>query len=197
MLKGRVKNLIIVATTLALNLIITSQVVFADNEITVSVSPASVEMSLTPEVFSSMSQTLTVTTSDSAGYTVDIAASGNTNSLIHQSDPTYYIPTFTLPEGSSSLPAGSTGYGYGYSIDSGANYLPVPTPGTTQRIFETSSGGTHEHGLTFGALVSTTQASGTYTGAVEIQVVGKLSPCPPNKICYYGNGDDVVGEMPD
>lgn len=197
MLRGRIKNLIIVITILALNLIITSQVVFAENEITVDISPSSVEMSLTPEAFSSMSQTLTITSSSTAGYTVDLAASGNTNALVHQLDPTYYIPTFTLPEGSPSLPADSTGYGYGYSTDSGVNYLPIPTPGTSQKIFETSSSGTHEHILTFGALVSADQASGTYTGAVEIQVVGKLDPCPPNKICYYGNDDDGTGEMPD
>lgn len=184
-------------TILALNLIFTSQVVFADNDITISILPSSVEMALTPEVFSSMSQTLTISTSSAAGYTVKIAASGNTNSLIHQSDPTYYIPTFTLPEGSSSLPADSTGYGYGYSIDGGANYLPIPTPGVSQKIFETNSGGVHEHNLTFGALVSAAQASGTYSGAAEIQVVSKLDPCPPNKICYYGNDDDGTGEMPD
>ena len=197
MLKGRIKNLTIVTITLALNLIIMHQAVFADSNITISLSPELVEMSLNPEVFSSASQTLTISTTGAAGYTVDLTASGSTNSLIHQSDPTYFIPTFTLPEGSSSLPADSTGYGYGYSIDDGVNYLPVPAPGESQQIFETSSTGTHEHNLTFGALVDGTQPSGTYVGAVEIQVVGKLDPCPPNKICYYGNDDDGAGVMPD
>ena len=198
MLRGHIKKGIFkLITILALNLIFGSQAVFAVDNITVDITPSSVNLSLTPGVFASTSQTVTVTSSSEAGYVVNLAPTGSTNALVHQSDPTITIPTFTLPSGSSSLSAGSTGNGYGYSIDSGANYLPVPAPSSSSRLFETSSAGTDEYGLTFGALVPLSQPQGTYTGSVTIQAVAKLDPCLPNKICYYGNGDDVVGEMPD
>ena len=198
MLRGHIKKGIFkLITILALNLIFSGQAVFAVDNITVDITPSSVNLSLTPGVFASTSQTVTVTSSSEAGYVVNLAPTGSTNALVHQSDPTITIPTFTLPSGSSSLSAGSTGNGYGYSIDSGANYLPVPAPSSSSRLFETSSAGTDEYGLTFGALVPLSQPQGTYTGSVTIQAVAKLDPCLPNKICYYGNGDDVVGEMQD
>ena len=191
------RGLLYLFTLTIFSLVITNQVVFAADEISVSISPANLAMNATPEIFASSSQTLTVSTTSLAGYTVDLAPSGSSNALLNQENPSITIPTFTLPSGSDSQPLGSTGYGYGYSTDGGVNYSSVPAPGSSKKVFEASSSGENEHVLTFGALVSIDKPQGSYSNSVIIQVIAKLDPCPRDKICYYGNGDDGTGTMPD
>lgn len=176
-----------------LNLVFANQVVFAADTLSIAISPSSVNMEATPDIFASASQTITVSTTSIAGYSVSIATSGSSNALINQLNPDVIIPTFVA--GSSGLPAGETGYGYGFSIDSGANYFSVPEPGSSQKIFETSSSGEYEHNLTYGTLVSMENPSGTYENTLIIQAVANLAPCPSNSICYAGNGDDGTGDM--
>lgn len=191
-----IKKIIVVVFAL-LNLVFTKQAIFATDQITISVSSDTALLEPTPEVFTTTSQTLTVSTTSAVGYTVSIGPSGSSNALIHTSNPDLTIPTFTLPGDSASLPAASTGYGYGYSTDNGVNYLPIPAPGTNQIAFETDSAGTNEHTLTFGSLIPIETPSGTYTSTLTIQAVAKLAPCPPNTICYRGNNDDGSGIMSD
>ncbi|MBR2996917.1 InlB B-repeat-containing protein [Candidatus Saccharibacteria bacterium] len=177
------------------NLVFANQAVFAEDSLSIAISPSAASMEATADVFATTSQTLTVSTTNLAGYTVSIAATGSSNALIHQLNPNLSIPTFTLPTGATSIPAGSTGYGYGFSVDGGANYFSIPEPGFSQKIFETSSAGENEHNLTYGTLVSPEQPSGTYSNTLIIQAVVNLAPCPENNICYYGNDDDGTGTM--
>lgn len=193
----RTKTKFLIIMIVFFSLVVTNQAVFAEDTITVNVSPANLAMQVIPEVFSSASQTITVSATSSAGYNVSISPTGSSNALINQADSSYSIPTFTLPNGVESLPANSTGYGYGYSIDNGLNYLPVPEPGASKKIYETSSSGTNNHTLTFGALVPMEKPQGSYTNSVAIIVVANLQPCLPNRICYYGNDDDKTGIMPE
>lgn len=192
----RIKKVLIFALPVILSLIISGRVVFADDTISISISSDTASISVLPDIFNTTSQTITVSTTSIAGYTVDLAPSGPSNALINEADSSLTIPTFTLPEGATSLPANSTGYGYGFSTDSGTNYYPVPAPEeSSQRIYETSSAGLNEHVLTFGALVPHDTPSGIYSGAIVIQAVAKLEPCPADHICYYGNRDDGTGAM--
>lgn len=182
--------------SLAITTIFGCQAFAADDELTVSFSTNQIILDLMPEQFESGSQTLTISTTNTTGYTGTLSTTGPSTSLIETSDNTLTIPTFTLPSGSSSLPAGSTGYGYGYSTDNGANYLPVPDPaGLGDKIFETRTSGTYNHVLTFGAMVQQNTAAGEYTNTLLIQVVAN-DPfvCEANLICYRGNGDDGEGE---
>ena len=99
MLRGHIKKGIFkLITILALNLIFSGQAVFAVDNITVDITPSSVNLSLTPGVFASTLQTVTVTSSSAAGYVVNLAPTGSTNALVHQSDPTITIPHLYLTE---------------------------------------------------------------------------------------------------
>ncbi len=194
-MRGVKKIVFAITTTAFLSLVYFNQAVFADYELEISVSSNNVNLAVTPEVFTSSSQTLTVSTTSLAGYTVKLAPTGSSNALIHQTNSELTIPTFTLPAGSESLPAGSTGYGYGFSIDNGLNYYPIPAPNTNQPIFSTSEPGENEHTLTFGALTAMSYPSGSYSNTITIQATANLTICPANNICYYGNDDDGTGTM--
>lgn len=181
-------------TTALLSLILGSQAVFAEEEITISLSPDSATLSLLPGNFGFVNQTISVSSTSLAGYNIKLRTLSA--SLVHQDDETLSIPTFSLPEGASSLPAESTGYGYGYSIDSGQNYYPAPGPNTSgKQIFKTNEPGQYQHTITFGAKVPTNTISGIYSNTFIFFVVANLDPCPANSICYYGNNDDGTGTM--
>ncbi len=180
-----------------LSLVFSNQAVFAEDSLSITVPSDTVSLTAYPGIFASESQTITASTSSTAGYTVTLSPAGSSNSLHLETDPSYAIPTFTIPQGSSSLPAGSTGHGYGFSTDDGANYFAIPAVNTSKQIFKTSSAGTNQHDLTFGILVSSEDPSGDYDGTILLQVVANLSPCSPGKICYYGNNDDGTGQMED
>lgn len=170
--------------------------VFATSDLSITLSPENATISAQSEMLSTASQTVTAYTSDSHGYTVKLRGPANTSALVNTQDPTYTIPTFTLPSGSSSLPADDTGYGYGYSLDGGSNYLPIPEPQAQPvDLFHTSTAGQNTHNLTYGVLVPDNQQPGTYTNTVNIYIVANFVPCPNGNICYYGNGDDNTGSM--
>ena len=173
-----------------------NQDVFADSSVSISISPNSVVLDLLPGAFDSDSQTITASTTDSAGYTIKIATAGESSSLVNTVDSSKTIPTFSLPSGQDSIPVASLGDGYGYSIDNGANYLPVPSPSDTAKVlFRTTSAGQNTHTLTFGAKIPLDTTAGQYENTFNIQIVANLSPCPSGNICYYGNGDDGTGTM--
>ena len=171
---------------------------FAEDELTISISNNLVEMSLSQGEFSEESQIITAKTTDPAGYSIKIRTSGDSSALTNVLDDNYTIPTFSLPSGASSIPVSEIGNGYGYSIDGGNNYLPVPEPNTpATTLFKTTAAGQNTHELTFGVNVPTDTVAGTYMNTFIIEIVANLDPCDVESICYYGNGDDGTGSMPD
>ena len=194
-MKGiRAITTIVIGTVLSL--IMGNQAVFAEGDLSISISSDTASMSVAPGIFTSTSQTIAASTTNSGGYTVKMDTTGPSSSLINTSDNSYSIPTFTLPSGSPSLPANSTGYGYGYSTDGGSNYLPIIEPtDPSVRLFATAVSGANTHTLTFGTMAPFDVSPGTYTNEVAIYIVANVVPCPVNSICYDGNGDDGTGAM--
>ena len=167
-------------------------------EVEISISDDTVDMNLLPGRFGEESQIITASTDSVAGYTIRIRTTGQSSALTNTEDDSYTIPTFVLPSGAESIPVSELGDGYGYSLDGGANYLPVPEPSVhATALFKTNSAGENTHELTFGAKVPTDAVEGTYTNTFSIDIVANLEPCDPESICYYGNGDDETGEMED
>ena len=173
--------------------------VFADGGISISISDDSVAMSLLPGQFNEETQTITASTTNLAGYTIGIRTTGLSSALVNVENSNYVIPTFTLPNGADNIPSSELDFGYGYSINNGANYLPVPEPSAINAttLFQTASAGTNTHSLTFGVNVPPTTTSGTYRNTFSIEIVANLEPCAPESICYFGNNDDGTGTMSD
>ena len=173
--------------------------VFAEDQISISISDDSATMTLLPGEFGEETQTITASTTSADGYTIGLRTTGSGTALVNTNDSNYTIPTFTLPAGADSIPVGQLGFGYGYSIDNGANYLPVPEPTALQAttLFRTTSAGLHTHDLTFGVNVPPNTAAGTYENTFSIEIVANIEPCAAESICYYGNGDDETGAMAD
>ncbi len=177
----------------------TSSAVFAENDISIMISNNPVEMNLLPGQFDEETQTITASTTNIAGYTIGIRTTGPNSSLVNTDDSSYTIPTFTLPSGSDSIPVSELGFGYGYSLDSGATYLPVPEPTVaySTTLFKTSTAGTNNHYLTFGVNVPLATAAGTYINTFSVEIVANLELCAAESICYNGNNDDGRGTMAD
>lgn len=172
--------------------------VFAEDELTISISSNSIEMNMRPGEFDEESQTITASTTNVAGYTIRMRATGASSALTHTTDDDYVIPTFDLPSGYDSIPVGELGSGYGYSTDGGTNYLPVSEPSArAMTLFKTTAPGENTHELTFGVKVPRDAVAGTYTNTFTIDVVANLEPCAAESICYFGNNDDETGEMED
>lgn len=170
-----------------------------DDTISISISDDSVVMNLAQGEFGEETQTIEAWTSNEAGYTVGIRTAGTSTALTNVADNSYTIPTFVLPTGAESIPVDELGSGYGYSIDGGENYLPVPEPSAVKvtTLFKTTSAGRNQHELTFGVNVSIDTMAGTYTNTFVIEIVSNLEPCAMESICYFGNGDDGDGVMED
>lgn len=195
-MKGPIKKLLIINILAFTSLLFTSRAVFADSDLSISISSDSVHLELFPGEFGSENQTITASTTDSAGYTIRLTTTGDSSALVNDLDNSKAIPTFTPPSGSSSIPADLIGDGYGYSVDSGANYSPIPEPLDAPAVlFKTSTAGSNNHTLTFGVKAPTSIQSGTYSNTFNIVIVANLLPCPADNICYAGNGDDGTGTM--
>ena len=171
---------------------------FAEDEIILSISDDSAEMNLFQGQFGEESQTITASTTNIAGYTIGMRTTGSSSALTNVADSNYEIPTFVLPSGSESIPVDELDDGYGYSIDGGQNYLPIPEPAINAKtLFKTTTDGANTHELTFGIKVPYDAVAGTYTNTFVIEAVANLEPCAMESICYFGNGDDGDGEMED
>ena len=193
---GPLKKLLIAIILAFVSLLVTSQTVFADSDLTITISSDSVNLNLAASEFGAGSQTITASTTSSAGYEIRLITTGDSSALVDGQDDSKTIPTFTLPSGSSSIPIGSISDGYGYSVDGGANYLPVPEPlGPSAVLFQTSTSGSNNHTLTFGVNVPASAQPGNYSNTFNIVIVANLLPCPKNNICYAGNEDDGTGTM--
>ena len=192
-----VKIIMFFAITM-IGLLYDNQVVFAESNISISLSTDQVNLDLAVDNFNSTTQTINVSTTSAVGYTLNFATSGATTSLVNKNDNTKIIPTIILPSGAESVPVSAIDRGYGYSIDGGVNYFPAPsTSGNPAQIFEAFTAGTNSHTLTYGAKVSNTDTAGAYDNTFIFYAIAKLEPCPAENICYYGNGDDGTGSMDD
>ena len=172
--------------------------VFAANSATLSLSSNVVEMNVVPSQFSTASQTVTISTDNIGGYYVTMETATSSTDLTNNTTSTP-IPTFSLPAGSETIPAILAGYGYGYSLDNGANFAPAPDPsGTGDLIFSDNTAGTFTKTLTFGVNADDHTESGTYENTFLLTAyVNYVPDCLPEKICYMGNGDDGTGTMAD
>ena len=196
----RGKILLLVSVFFMILMACTGANVWAEDEtISISISDDSVVMNLMQGEFGEESQIITAWTSNEAGYTVGMRTTGTSSALTNVTDDDYTIPTFTLPTGTESIPVDELGGGYGYSIDGGENYLPVPEPSALKAttLFKTNSAGQNQHELTFGVNVPMGTTAGTYTNTFVIEIVSNLEPCAMESICYFGNGDDGDGVMED
>ncbi|MBQ3432701.1 InlB B-repeat-containing protein, partial [Candidatus Saccharibacteria bacterium] len=195
----RGKILLLVSVFFMILMACTGANVWAEDEISVSLSSSVVEMNLLQGEFGEESQTVTASTTNTAGYTVGLRTTGESSALINVSDDSYTIPTFVLPSGADSIPVDELSGGYGYSIDGGEHYLPVPEPTAVKAttLFKTTSAGTEQYDLTFGVNVPMGTTAGTYTNTFVIEAVVNLEPCAMESICYFGNGDDGDGVMED
>ena len=195
-MKGPMKKLISLIILAFASLLFTSQAVFATSELEVTLSTDRIYMSLMPDQFEMEGQTITISTDNIAGYQVKLATTGASSALVDVSDNTKTIPTFTLPNEATSIPVSSIGEGYGYSVDNGTNFYPVPEPlATPAALFSTNTAGENEHTLTFGVNVPADASAGTYTNTFNIIVIANIMPCQADSICYNGNGDDGTGLM--
>ena len=194
----RVELLLVPVFSLMLSSFI-GNVVFAEDEITITVSDDSVEMNLMQGQFGEGAQTITASTTSIAGYTVRMRTTGASSAWVNTTDSSYTIPTFDLESGEDSIPVADIGDGYGYSVDGGAHYLPVPEPTAVKAtaLFKTTAAGQGTHELTFGVKVPMGTKAGIYENTFVIEAVANLEPCAIESICYYGNDDDGTGEMDD
>ena len=153
----RGKILLLVSVFFMILMACTGANVWAEDEtISISISDDSVVMNLMQGEFGEETQTIEAWTSNGAGYTVGMRTTGASSALMNVADNSYTIPTFVLPTGTESIPVDELGGGYGYSIDGGENYLPVPEPSATRAstLFKTTSAGRNQHELTFGVNVA-------------------------------------------
>lgn len=98
------------------SLIFTCQAVFVE-EIEVEIFPNTVEIYTLPDNFPTADQSISISTTNPAGYIVKFSTARATNSLISQDDSSLTIPTFSLPSGATMVPANNTGYGYGLNYN--------------------------------------------------------------------------------
>ena len=150
---------------------------------------------------SSSTDSLAVTTNDVSGYTVTIQMAGATNTLVSggnsiaASAATTGTPAALVVGSGTAAPTGAWGFcvpsgsGNGsyttsfVSCDgtlssaaiSSGKYAPVPVSGSPFTLFDTSSSsvGSYNTVVTFGAAVNNGQASGTYTGTVVFTAITK------------------------
>lgn len=187
------RKVILFGTILTLSFI--GHSAFADSDPSISVSIDTISVTMLPGGFETASQSITASTTSSAGYTVTFANNSNTSALVNTEDSTKTLSTFTIPSGEDSIPSNQIGDGYGLSIDNGANYFAIPAPNTNKQLFKTNTSGSNQYSLTFGFKTPINIVAGTYTNTFEIIILANLEPCTAEKICYYGNSDDGTGTM--
>lgn len=133
---------------------------------------------------------LTITTTDSAGYSLYLYSSDGDNSLRPKISSLANISTINATAGDvgltlSSLKPNTWGYNLGTEAPTDATtYSAVPTDNSTPiQTKDTSNTNTANdtYTLSFGAKVDTTTASGTYSDALTIAVVAE-----PPKIPFEG-----------
>ena len=145
-----------------------------------------------PGTFGSTSQSISVTTTNYTGYTVQLTNSNSSTDLVNGSNSNYTIPTITLPQGSNSITRSQFTSGYGLSTD-GTNYVPGPTSSSNISLGNRNSAGTSSHSLYFGALPAVNTMAGTYTKSYTIIAIAND---PQYSITYNANaGNESVTKL--
>lgn len=202
-----VKTCILLVLIPFFGLIFCDQTALAITSIGMSLSTDEVSLDLIPNSLKTASQTITITTDNSAGYDINLQTKGKTNALVNSKDASQTIPTFVSPTNSINIPASALNTGYGYSTDGGANFSPMPYPSETATIFQTSSAGQTTYDLVFGAKLPSNIVAGNYTNIFTITATANPNspieepepdpdPCAAETICYHINADDAVGTTP-
>ena len=169
--------------------------VFAVTNPTLTINLGSLSsLDLMPGNFGSVSQSVSITTNNYTGYTVNLTNPTNSTDLINTNDNTLTIPTITLPNGVTSITENDFDSGYGISID-GTNYLPAPTSNSDGILIGSSNiAGTNSYTLTFGAKPASDTKAGIYS---KTFVITAIVNHPQYSITYNANaGTDTVTDMP-
>ena len=163
----------------------------------ISITPSTnANISLYPGMFGTATQTISATTTNYTGYVLTFSTEGASTSLVNTEDDTITIPTITLPSGRTSITSsGFASNTYGYSLN-GTDFKPVPAINEELTLISTDSANVSAdtRTLTFGAIVDTTVAPGTFINTFDLSAtaneVGYL-------ISYVANaGADEVSGMP-
>ena len=150
-------------------------------------------VSLYPGTFDSASSSISVTTDNYTGYVATLVNPTNSTDLIHTSDNTLYIPTITLPQGSSSITSSQFTNGYGFSTN-GTNYVPAPTSSSSLALGSRNTAGTSSHTLTLGVTPIASTPSGSYSKSFNIVAIANN---PQYSITFNANaGTDTATGMP-
>ena len=173
---------------------------FAAPVITMSI-PTDVNLNLIPGYYNSADLQIDITTNSSNGYNLFMYTGSSTTNMISTVNPSFVIPTITLPSGTTSVTSSQVQNGYAYSPD-GTNFKPAPAvSGNGDVIAEmpnVTPNATNTHTVTFGAKVGTDVRAGDYTQVFVFKVVANNPDfCGSYSICYYGNDDDGRGTMED
>ena len=126
---------------------------------------------------------LTVVSNNAAGFTASMSAQ-NSTSLSHASKTGTTLSTLASSTTRASFPANRWGYSlknnvtgnnntYGETAqdNSNSNYYPITTNASPILILKNNTNGTSSQDIYFGAKSNISQASGTYSGTVVINVV--------------------------
>ena len=126
---------------------------------------------------------LTVASNNVAGFTASMSAQSST-SLSHSSKSEITLSTLASSTTRASFPANRWGYSlrdnvtdnnntYGETTQGNpsSNYYPITTSASPVIILKSSTNGTSNQDIYFGAKSDISQASGTYSGTVIINVV--------------------------
>lgn len=163
----------------------------------ISITPSTnANISLYPGMFGTATQTISANTTNYTGYVLTFSTEGASTSLVNTEDDTITIPTITLPSGRTSITSsGFASNTYGYSLN-GTDFKPVPAVNEELTLISTDSANVSAdtRTLTFGAIVDTTVAPGTFINTFDLSAtaneVGYL-------ISYAANaGSDEVTGMP-
>lgn len=159
------------------------------NTLSISLS-GELSINLMPGQTSSVSQTITVETSNYTGYTLFLSTSDNNVSLQNTNDSTMLFPTITLTGGESILlsefPSSSA---YGYSLDD-THFKPV-TSG--MEIGSNNQAATDDIVFTIGAKAGANAQAGTYQKTFILTAIANDAAY---EITYDANTNDTVDNLP-
>ena len=191
--------------------ILVSSNVSAATKFNITVKPVlSVEMTTNPVSFEADSTlhtgyvNLNVVSNNETGFTATMTTNGESTSLNHATDSNYSIPSITSESTSTDFPLNH----WGYSVDNGANFAPIPALGSTPAtvLATTKANDFGRTNIFFGVKVDDTNISGIYQNTILVTVVPNFVPEPPVEcnpsattiaaaVCMQDMNQDIVSSM--
>lgn len=163
-------------------------------EVTLAITPSGpLALTAEPGVFDSVTQEISVVTSNFTGYTLTLETLGTTTDLVHTQNSALTIPT--IEASSEGVSTANVRGGYGWSLD-GALWKSAPTPGTATVLKSTNvaNSSAETTSLSFGVQIEGMKPSGTYTNEFLISAVANDAQY---EVTYVPNGGtDEVVNMP-